>query len=263
MATAGRSWSRSTTRCSGCVHGRRDISHFGQPADTRLPLPCGHGRGARGDRAAGSDPQARQRGSTPDGLDRRVARAGARGGGLGARRRRAGTRRRRGRPLQGGAGAADTRRVIAHWDEVEAVRRAKGPMAATWQRLGDAAGARGIAVNRIRIDPGRLSTPPHSHARAEEIFFVLSGAGLSWQDGKVCEVREGDTLVHLADHEEHPLRAGPDGLELLAFGTRHPVEYGWLPRSRAMRMGHVWTEGRDDDPWDIEAEVGGPQVRAP
>jgi uncharacterized cupin superfamily protein len=135
--------------------------------------------------------------------------------------------------------------VIAHWDEVEAVRREKGPMAATWQRLGDAAGAKGIAVNRIRIDPGRLSTPPHSHARAEEIFFVLSGSGLSWQDGKVCEVREGDTLVHLADHEEHTLRAGPDGLEVLAFGTRHAVEYGWLPRSRAMRMGYVWTEARE------------------
>jgi uncharacterized cupin superfamily protein len=146
--------------------------------------------------------------------------------------------------------------VIAHWDEVEPVRRAKGPMAATWQRLGDAAGAKGIAVNRIRIDAGMLSTPPHSHARAEEIFFVLSGSGLSWQDGAVCEVREGDTLVHLADHEEHTLRAGPGGLDVLAFGTRHPVEYGWLPRSRAMRMGYVWTEGRDDDPWDVEAEIG-------
>jgi uncharacterized cupin superfamily protein len=146
--------------------------------------------------------------------------------------------------------------VIAHWDDVEALRRAVGPMAATWQPLGDAAGARGIGVNLVRIDPGRLSTPPHSHARAEEISFVLSGSGLSWQDEVVCEVRAGDTIVHLADHEEHTLRAGPDGLDVLAFGSRHPVEYGWLPRSRAMRMGYAWTEGRVDDPWDVEAEVG-------
>ncbi len=145
---------------------------------------------------------------------------------------------------------------MVHWDEVEPVRRAKGPMAAAWQRLGDAAGAKGIAVNRIRIDPRMLSTPPHSHARAEEIFFVLSGSGLSWQDGAVCEVREGDTLVHLADHEEHTLRAGPGGLDVLAFGTRHPVEYGWLPRSKALRLGYPWVEGRDDNPWEIEAEVG-------
>jgi uncharacterized cupin superfamily protein len=124
------------------------------------------------------------------------------------------------------------------------------------QFLGDAAGAKGIGVNRIRIEPGMLSTPPHSHGRSEEIFYVLSGSGLLWQDEKVCEVGAGDTIVHLADREEHTLRGGPDGLEVLIFGTRHPVEYGWLPRSRALRFGYVWAEGRDDNPWEIEAEVG-------
>ena len=105
--------------------------------------------------------------------------------------------------------------MISHWDEVDGVRRAKGPMAGTWQPLGGAAGSKTIGVNRI-----------------------------------------GDTIVHLADHEEHTLRAGPDGLEVIAFGTRHPVEYGWLPRSKAMRFGYVWTEGRVDDPWDVEDQVG-------
>jgi uncharacterized cupin superfamily protein len=146
--------------------------------------------------------------------------------------------------------------VIAHWDEVDGIRREKGPMAGVWQPLGNAAGARGIGVNRIRIDPGRISTPPHSHNRAEEIFFVLGGSGLSWQDEAVCEVRTGDTIVHLANREEHTLRAGPDGLEVIAFGTRHAPEYGWLPRSKAMRFGYVWTEGRVDDPWEVEAQVG-------
>jgi len=129
-------------------------------------------------------------------------------------------------------------------------------MGLTAQRLGDAAGTRGIGVNRVRIDPGMLSTPPHSHAASEEIFFVVSGSGLLWQDEQVCAVRAGDTIVHLADREEHTLRAGPDGLEYIVFGTRHPVEYGWLPRSRAMRFGYLWIEGRDDNPWEIEAEVG-------
>jgi uncharacterized cupin superfamily protein len=146
--------------------------------------------------------------------------------------------------------------VIAHWDEVEKFYREKGPMAATWQRLGDAAGAQGIGVNRVRVEPGRLPTPPHSHNAAEEIFYVLAGSGLSWQDERVCEVQAGDTIVHLANREEHTLRAGPDGIDYIAFGTRHPPEYGWLPRSRATRMGYVWVEGRVDDPWDVEAEVG-------
>ncbi len=129
-------------------------------------------------------------------------------------------------------------------------------MGLTVQGLGDAAGTKGIGVNRVRIDPGRLSTPPHSHAASEEIFFVLSGSGLLWQDEQVCEVGEGDTIVHLANREEHTIRAGPDGLEYVVFGTRHPVEYGWLPRSRAMRFGYLWIEGRYDNPWEIEAEVG-------
>jgi uncharacterized cupin superfamily protein len=153
--------------------------------------------------------------------------------------------------------------VIAHWDEVEGRRREKGPMAGTWQYLGDAAGAKGIGVNRIRIDSGRLSTPPHSHNRAEEIFFVLGGSGLLWQDHGVCEVRAGDTIVQLADGFEHTFRAGPEGLDLLSFSSRDAPEYGWLPRSRAMRFGYVWSEGRVDDPWDVEAEIGELDFAAP
>ena len=146
--------------------------------------------------------------------------------------------------------------MISHWDEVKVLDVERPPMRSKLQRLGDAAGAKGIGVNRLRIAPGMLSTPPHSHNASEEIFFILGGSGLSWQDGAVCEVRAGDTIVQLADREEHTLRAGPDGLDYLVFGTRHPVEYGWLPRSRALRFGYVWTEGRDDNPWEIEEQVG-------
>ena len=146
--------------------------------------------------------------------------------------------------------------MLAHWDEVEGPRNEKGPMNATWQRLGDAAGAKGIGVNRVRVEPGRLPTPPHSHGLSEEIYYVLGGSGLLWQDEAVCEVGAGDTVVQVADHHEHTFRGGPDGLEYLVFGTRHPVEYGWLPRSKAVRLSWPWVEGRTDDPWDLEAEVG-------
>jgi len=146
--------------------------------------------------------------------------------------------------------------VLAHWDEVEAHRNAKGPMAASWQRLGDAAGAEGFGLNRVRVEPGRLPTPPHSHGLSEEIFFMLGGSGLLWQDEAVCEVRAGDIVVQTANHFEHTFKGGPEGLDYLVFGTRHPVEYGWLPRSKAVRLSWPWVEGRVDDPWDIEAEVG-------
>ena len=146
--------------------------------------------------------------------------------------------------------------MLAHWDEAEGRRNEKGPMNATWQRLGDAAGARGIGVNRVRVEPGRLPTPPHSHGLSEEIYYVLGGSGLLWQDEAVCEVGAGDTVVQVADHHEHTFKGGPNGLDYLVFGTRHPIEYGWLPRSKALRLSWPWLEGRTDDPWDVEAEVG-------
>jgi uncharacterized cupin superfamily protein len=146
--------------------------------------------------------------------------------------------------------------TVAHWDEVEFHRSAKGEMDAEWQWLGHAAGTKGVGVNRVRVAPRKLPTPPHSHGASEELFFVLAGSGLAWQDGDVHEVRPLDCVIHRPNELEHTFVAGPDGLEYLVYGTRHPTEIGWLPRSRAVRMGWPWVEGRDDDPWDIEATVG-------
>jgi len=158
--------------------------------------------------------------------------------------------------------------VIAHWDEVDSQRRAKGEMDATWQRLGDAAGTWRVGVNRVRVAPGKLPTPPHSHGAAEESYFVLAGSGLAWQDGNVHELRPRDCVIHRPNELEHTFVAGGEGLEYLVFGTRHPTEIGWLPRSRAIRFGWPWVEGRDDDPWDVEATVeplayGEPAPRPP
>ena len=96
---------------------------------------------------------------------------------------------------------------LAHWSDVESFRVAKGEMDATWQRLGDAAGAVGVGVNRVRVAPGRLPTPPHSHGASEELFYVLGGGGLAWQDDAVYEVRPGDCIIHRPNEMEHTLIA--------------------------------------------------------
>jgi uncharacterized cupin superfamily protein len=143
--------------------------------------------------------------------------------------------------------------TLAHWDDVEPYRRAKGEMDATWQLLGAAAGTRGVGVHRVRVAPGALPTPPHLHRASEEVFFVLGGSGLAWQDETVHEVRPGDCVIYRANELAHTFVAGPDGLDYLVFGTRHPTDSGWLPRSRAVLLRGSWVEGRDDDPWDAEA----------
>src|ERR1700692_4075094 len=137
---------------------------------------------------------------------------------------------------------------IAHWDDVERIRRAKGEMDAEWQRLGDPAGRVGVVLTRVRVAPGRLPTPPHSHAASEELYYVLGGSGLAWQDEVVHEVRPGDCIIQRADELEHTFVAGAEGLDYLVFGTRHATEFGWLPRSRAVRVGGPWVSGPGPQP---------------
>ncbi len=72
---------------------------------------------------------------------------------------------------------------LAHWDDVVKRERSIGHLRATWWFLGDAAGSVGVGARRIQVPAGGWSTPAHEHGLEEEHYFVLSGRGLSWQDG--------------------------------------------------------------------------------
>ena len=109
---------------------------------------------------------------------------------------------------------------VAHWDDVERRHNELGHLSAHWRDLGRAAGTVRAGVKRIEIVPGKWSTPAHCELAEEEIFYVLGGSGLLWQDEQVHEVGAGDCMVFRAAEQVHTLRAGPDGLDVLAFGTR-------------------------------------------
>jgi uncharacterized cupin superfamily protein len=150
---------------------------------------------------------------------------------------------------------------VAHWDEVERERSELGPMASWTADLGTAAGSVSVGVTRWEVDPDKRSTPAHMELVEEEISYVLGGSGLSWQfDGETTaayEVREGDCLVHLACETVHTLRAGPDGLDVLAFGQRAYPGGTWLPRAGVVRMPPTWVETPGDEhPWAREAAAG-------
>jgi uncharacterized cupin superfamily protein len=122
-------------------------------------------------------------------------------------------------------------------------------------------------VNRIDVDPGLWSTPLHVEGSEEEIFYVLAGSGVSVQyDDETLEafdVTAGDCLVHLPLEHAHTLRAGPDGLDVLAFGERHfPMGSTRLPRAgMAWGLGSWAPTGRPEDhPWTKESEAGAPDV---
>lgn len=151
--------------------------------------------------------------------------------------------------------------TLVHWDDIEARKLERGHIESSWQFVGRAAGSVGVGVNRVRVEPGRWSTPAHFHTAEEEIFFILEGDGLSWQDGKAYEVRAGDCLVHRPRREAHTLRAGPEGLTFIGFGRRARADAAHLPRAGVSWLAPVWTEaGQGEDPYSREAAVGEPEV---
>ncbi len=154
---------------------------------------------------------------------------------------------------------------IAHWDDVEGVHRAAGHLDAEWLDLGSAAGSDLVGLQLIRIAPGGWSTPAHIEHAEEEIFWVLRGSGVSWQDAgdgpATYAVEAGDCLVHLARSEAHTLHAGSDGLDVLAFGQRVLGGGAYLPRAGLSWHGPSWVRsGGEPSPWQGEARAGAPPV---
>ncbi len=160
--------------------------------------------------------------------------------------------------------------MISHWDDVRTWRGERGHIAGTWSSLTGRA-SRSVGLKRIQVDPGRWSTPLHLEGAEEEIFYVLGGSGMSvqWEgegDPVAYEVGAGDCLVHLALENAHTLQAGPDGLDVLAFGQRTFANgITWLPRAGVAWLGETWAPvgAEDDHPWTREAAAGPPEVGEP
>ncbi len=157
--------------------------------------------------------------------------------------------------------------MISHWDEVRTWRGERGHIAGTWSSLTGRA-SHAVGLKRIRVDPGMWSTPLHLEGAEEEIFYVLGGSGVSvqWEEEDApvgYEVRPGDCIVHLALRNSHTLQAGPEGLDVLAFGQRsYAPGITWLPRAGVAWLGETWTPvgAEDDHPWTREASAGPPEI---
>ncbi|MDQ2910493.1 MAG: cupin domain-containing protein [Actinomycetota bacterium] len=149
---------------------------------------------------------------------------------------------------------------IAHWHEVEIHRRDLGNIRGAWQDLGRAAGSVYVGVRRITLAPGEIPTPEHVHPVEEEIFYVLEGSGVSRQDGKTYEIGAGDCIVHVAMREAHTLRAGDEGLTVLAFGHRMRTPGAYLPNANRYWLSPTWTEvGQQPPPYEAEPELEWPE----
>ena len=84
-----------------------------------------------------------------------------------------------------------------------------------WRPLG--AQDTGLAYHVIK--PGQRGGA-HRHEAAEEIYVVMSGSGRINLDGETADLKPLDA-IRVAPQVARAFEAGPDGLELLAFGPHH------------------------------------------
>ena len=83
-------------------------------------------------------------------------------------------------------------------------------------------------VMHLRLKPGVRQPFAHKHKLAEEVYVALSGSGRVKLDDEIVEVAALDA-IRVTPGITRAFEAGPDGLELLAFGARHPGDAEVVP----------------------------------
>lgn len=144
---------------------------------------------------------------------------------------------------------------IVNVHDVAPYRWGEGSCSSERRDLGRAAGSVNVGLKHVRVDPGKLSAPPHCHSAEEEIFVILEGDGAVLLGDEEVPVRGGHVIGRPAGTGvAHAFRAGDDGLTLLAFGSRVPDDMCWYPRSRKVSFRGLGVIGRLDelDYWDGE-----------
>jgi mannose-6-phosphate isomerase-like protein (cupin superfamily) len=79
-------------------------------------------------------------------------------------------------------------------------------------------GAERIGLSHYRVKPGSRVGFGHRHKSMEEVYVVVGGGGRFKLDDDIVDVGPRD-VVYCAPQTWREWEAGPDGLELLAFGS--------------------------------------------
>jgi mannose-6-phosphate isomerase-like protein (cupin superfamily) len=91
-------------------------------------------------------------------------------------------------------------------------------------------GAEGIGMANYRLNAGHRLAFGHRHGECEEIYVVLAGSGRFKIEDEIVEVAARD-VVYCPPAAMRGWEAGPDGLELLAFGDHvegdGEMKQGW------------------------------------
>lgn len=97
-----------------------------------------------------------------------------------------------------------------------------------------------IGVTHHRFRPGKRQGFAHRHQQAEEFYVVLSGSGRVKLDEDILEGAPLDAF-RVAPKVLRTWEAGPDGLEVLAFGARVEGDAETIPSDAELVPGW-WTD---------------------
>ncbi|HYU59560.1 MAG TPA: cupin domain-containing protein [Solirubrobacterales bacterium] len=95
------------------------------------------------------------------------------------------------------------------------------------------------AVSHQRLAPNARAPFGHRHKQQEELYVVLSGSGRIKLDDEIVELRARDA-VRIAPDTMRAVEAGPEGIEILAFGAPN---LGPASEDIAESVPGWWSEG--------------------
>jgi quinol monooxygenase YgiN/mannose-6-phosphate isomerase-like protein (cupin superfamily) len=74
-------------------------------------------------------------------------------------------------------------------------------------------------VSHQRLRPNKRQMFAHRHRRAEEVYVVLSGGGRVRIEDEIIDIAPLDA-IRVGPQQTRAFEAGPEGMEILAFGRR-------------------------------------------
>jgi uncharacterized cupin superfamily protein len=89
----------------------------------------------------------------------------------------------------------------------------------------DDLGTEQTGVSLHSVNPNARQAFGHRHEEAEEVYVVISGSGRIRLDDEIIDVTERDA-IRMAPNVARGLEAGPEGMEVLAFGPRRKDDRG-------------------------------------
>jgi uncharacterized cupin superfamily protein len=119
-----------------------------------------------------------------------------------------------------------------------------------------------LGVNLMRVPKGRTTTPFHTHACEDEVFYILSGRGVLRYGDELIELRVGDCVSCAAGTGIAHQIANPHDEELvyLAIGTHAPHEVCTYPDSGKILVRTLQKVGRLEPLPYMDGEPTRPKV---